>query len=337
MVKVSRKITSNNASGRGQTNLIQFDISPHGFRNSFDTDYSSLSLVSDRTDGFAIAARRNYTHFVIDAPPIRVASVGFINSRPLIEGLNERPGIRLSMAVPSKLLGLLKAGEADVALLPTIDYHAIPGLRMIPAGGIGCFGHTLTVRLFAHVPPGEIQTIAVDADSHTSVALAQILCRKLFHTAPKFIELKHATNARDEARLLIGDKVICEEPLGFDHQIDLGDAWKQLTGLPFVFAIWCAMPGLELGDLPIELEQARKRGLANAKQIVEKYAVPRGWPPGIAMQYLTMYLQYEIGPLQLTAIRTFHDFADELGLLPGPRQPLELIRMPQTSGLWDND
>lgn len=259
--------------------------------------------------------------------PLRVASVGFINSRPLIEGLDQHPGIQLSMAVPSKLLGLLEAGEADVALLPTIDYHAILGLRVIPSGGIGCFGQTLTVRLFSHVSATQIRRVVCDPDSHTSVALAKILFHRLYKTAPEFVDQRHALSSRDEARLLIGDKVICEEPLGFEHQIDLGEAWKQLTGLPFVFAIWSAVPGVELGELPTILAQARVRGLANAHKLVEKFAVPRGWPAGIALQYLTMYLKYEIGPLQLQAIRTFHQYAEELGLLTGPRRELEVVEV----------
>lgn len=296
-----------------------------------------LSQVSVQGDDFANVGGQNYTLSVTSSSPIRIASVGFINARPLIEGLDQDPKVRLAMAVPSRLLGILKAGEADVALLPCIDYHAIPGLRVIPSGGIGCFGHTLTVRLFSQVPPTQIRTVACDSDSHTSVALSKILFARLYKTSPTFIELRQATAAQDEARLLIGDKVICEEPIGFDYQIDLGEAWKELTGLPFVFAIWCAMPDVELGDLPVELERARKRGLANAEKIVEKYAVPRGWPAGIALQYLTMYLKYEIGPQQLDAIRLFHDYADQLGLLTGPRRPLEVVSASHTVGLWDND
>lgn len=269
--------------------------------------------------------------------PIRLASVGFVNSRPLIDGLDRDERFKLTMAVPSKLLGLLQNGLADVALLPTIDYHAIPGLRIVPSGGIGCFGPTLTVRLFSHVPADRVTRVACDADSHTSVALAKILFAKLYKTLPEFVEMKAANASPGEAKLLIGDKVICEEPLGFEHQIDLGEAWKQLTGLPFVFAIWCAMPDVELGDLPAELARARQRGLSNAQKIVEKYAVPRGWPAGIALQYLTVYLQYEIGAVQLEAIRTFHNYAAELGLLTGPKRPLEIVESRPVAALWDND
>ena len=66
-------------------------------------------------------------------------------------------------------------------------------------------------------------------------------------------------------------------------------------------------------------------GLANAAKIVEKYAVPRGWPAGIALQYLTMYLKYQIGPQQLEAIRMFHAYAEPLGLLTGPKTDLQIV------------
>jgi chorismate dehydratase len=124
--------------------------------------------------------------------------------------------------------------------------------------------------------------------------------------------------------LLIGDKVVCEEPPGFDYQLDLGHAWKQLTGLPFVFAIWTARKGIDLGDLPQRLILAREQGLAHVNEIIEKHALRRGWPAGMALQYLTLYLKFEITPLHLEAIRTFHELAAKHGIVsPSPRK-LEL-------------
>lgn len=259
---------------------------------------------------------------------LRVASVAFFNSKPLIEGLADDPAIELSLAVPSKLLGELASNRADVALLPVIDYPSLDGLRIVPAGGICCDGPTLTVRLFARVPATQIRTVACDPDSHTSVALAKVLFARLYKTAPAYVDLRDATDARDEARLLIGDKVICEEPPGFDVQVDLGEAWKQLTGLPFVFAVWCARRGVELGDLPRALERAKRAGLADVDSLVRDYAVPRGWPAQVARRYLTEYLTYDIGPRQLAAIGLFHRYADELGLLPHGYRPLDVVPMP---------
>src|SRR5690606_33959763 len=74
---------------------------------------------------------------------LRVASVGFINARPLIAGLDQDDSLDLRLDVPSRLLGRIRSGEADVALLPVIDLQREPGLRVVPAGGIGCDGPTL--------------------------------------------------------------------------------------------------------------------------------------------------------------------------------------------------
>jgi chorismate dehydratase len=271
--------------------------------------------------------------------PLRIACVGFLNTRPLIAGLEQDAALKLSFFVPSKLLGEMENDRADVALLPVIDYQrSKESLRVIPAGGIGCDGPTLTVRVFSHEPMDQIRVVATDPDSHTSVALARILFRKRFGTDPEFIDLARARGG--EAQLLIGDKVICEEPVGFTHQLDLGAAWKKLTGLPFVFAVWCARPGVLLGDLPKKLVAARERGLASARQLVDKHGVPRGWPAGVALQYLTVYLHYDIGERQLEAIRTFHELAAECGVIPSPVRPLDLVSLhdePRAGHLWSGE
>src|SRR5687767_15947212 len=106
---------------------------------------------------------------------LRIASVSFLNARPLIEGLDREPGVELTLDVPSKLLDGLRDRRYDVALLPVIDYQKLDNLTIIPAGGIGSDGETLTVRVFSRVPIHQIQTLACDPDSHTSVALARII------------------------------------------------------------------------------------------------------------------------------------------------------------------
>ena len=257
--------------------------------------------------------------------PIRVDSVAFINSRPLIRGLDREPSVALTMAVPSRLIDGLRDGRTDVALLPVIDYQRLPGLRIVPASCIGCFGPTLTVRLFCRVEPRRVTRVACDPDSHTSVALARVIFAKLYGTAPAFVDLTEASGADDEARLLIGDKVICEPPAGYPVQVDLGEAWRELTGLPFVFAIWTARPGVDLGDLPRVLRAAMRRGLREVDDIVATDAAARGWPPAIARQYLTEYLKFDVGPRQLEAIDRFHTYAEELGLIASPRRPLDVV------------
>src|SRR5688500_9544434 len=167
---------------------------------------------------------------------LRVGSVSFLNAKPLIYGLDGQPGVCRTLDVPSRLLDGLLDGRFDVALLPVIDYQRMPGLKLLTSGGIGCDGETLTVRIFSPVPVEQVRTLACDTDSHTSVALARVVLSKLYGIRPRFVDLA-AGGTRDEgtALLLIGDKVVCEEPTGLPHQVDLGEAWKRLTRLPFLF------------------------------------------------------------------------------------------------------
>ena len=173
---------------------------------------------------------------------LRIGSVSYLNAKPLIYGLDHSPECELHLDVPSALMAGLAEGRFDVALLPVIDYQRLEDLCIVPSGGIGCDGPTLTVRLFSKKPIDQIRSLACDTDSHTSVALARVILAERYGIRPTFVDLRRGDQPVD-ARLLIGDKVVCEEPPGCDHQLDLGHAWKLHTGLPFVFAIWTARKG----------------------------------------------------------------------------------------------
>jgi chorismate dehydratase len=256
---------------------------------------------------------------------LRVASVSYLNSKPLIYGLETVPEIDLALEVPSRLIDGLTSGQSDVALLPTIDYQRHPGLVIVPSGGIGCDGPTLTVRIFSKRPINQTKILACDPDSHTSIALARIIFAERYGIHPEFTP-EFTDRSDHETRLLIGDKVVCEEPLGFDYQLDLGAAWKELTGMPFVFAVWAARAGVPLGNLPQLLEQSKRRGLAHVDDMVTRHAIPRGWPSDLARQYLTDYLKYDIAAPELRAIEHFHTLAARHALISTPHRPLILYR-----------
>jgi chorismate dehydratase len=250
---------------------------------------------------------------------LRIASVSYLNARPLIYGLENQPDRELLLEVPAKLIDLLRDNRADIALLPVIDYQRMDDLCIVPSGGIGSDGETLTVRVFSKTAINHIKTLACDTESHTSVALVKIILAEQFGVRPKFVDLRASDAALQNALLLIGDKVICDAPEGYEYQLDLGAAWKKLTGLPFVFATWMARMGTDLGDLPEQLERAKRAGLEHVDELVEKYALPRGWPGELARQYLTKNLSYEVGEEQLCAIRLFHELAQKHGIIERAR------------------
>jgi chorismate dehydratase len=275
------------------------------------------------------ARQPDVAHRAGTARALRVGSVSFLNAKPLIYGLNEVAGVQLGLEVPSKLLDGMRRGRYDVALLPVIDYQRMDGLRLLTSGGIGCDGPTLTVRIFSPIPIEQIKTLACDTDSHTSVALARVILAETYGVRPEFVpltSLREGQAAAGVAKLLIGDKVVSQEPAHslMPHQLDLGGAWKDLTGLPFVFAAWMARDGVELGDLPGVLERAKVEGLAHVNQIIAREAAPRGWPADVARRYLTEYLKFDIADRQLAAIKRFHDLAFRHGALAEVPRKLRL-------------
>src|SRR5438067_7958580 len=120
---------------------------------------------------------------------LNVGSVSYLNAKPLIYGLKHQPDLNLDLDVPSRLLAGLRDRRFDIALLPVIDYQHLDDLCLVPSGGIGCDGSTLTVRIFSRKPIEQVQTLACDTDSHTSVALARVILAETYGLRPTFTDL----------------------------------------------------------------------------------------------------------------------------------------------------
>jgi len=252
-----------------------------------------------------------------------LGNVSFLNARPLVWGLENHTDLVIVHDVPSRLLEGVAAGHYDVALLPAIDYQRRDDLCVVPAGGIGCDGATLTVRIFSRKPLEEISSLAFDGDSHTSVALACILLAERCGRRPQLVEISSPRAEACDARLLIGDKVVSRRHDGYRCEFDLGVLWKEHTGLPFLFAVWMTRRGRDLRDLPLRLSRAREEGLKNVDAIVARDAGGRGWPADLARTYLSTLMKYEVGPAQLQAMALFHALAARHGLLARP--PREIL------------
>lgn len=245
---------------------------------------------------------------------IRIGCVSYLNTTPLVWGLDRAADLQLMYAVPARLLGMLEGEACDVAILPIIDYQRAEDLVIVPGSCIGADGHVHTVRLFSQVPIRQIRRLYADIESHTSVGLCRIVLRHVYGIEPAFVQ----DVAGVDAQLLIGDKVVVSSPEGYEHQLDLAEAWKDWTGLPFVFAAWMARQGAHLGDLPQRLEVAVRQGLEHVDEIVAREAGVRGWPADVAKDYLVRLLKLEIDlrpdSPQRRAIELFHRLLHEAGV-----------------------
>lgn len=259
----------------------------------------------------------------------RIAAVRYLNTAPLIEGLESVQGLTLLPAVPADIIGMLERKEADVGLASIIDAAAAKGpMALLPVGMIGCDGPTMTVRLFSTRPFGEITLLHADADSHTSVVLARVLLKRVHGVAAKVETFQARERLYDgperwpEAVLLIGDKVVRDAPPAerYPHQMDLGEAWKALTGLPFVYAMWmCRAEDADLPEIRLAaslLDRQRRHNAMRMDWIVQTRAPAAGWPIEQAQHYLGRLLRYTVGDREREAVRAFLAEAAAIGACP---------------------
>jgi chorismate dehydratase len=254
----------------------------------------------------------------------RIGAVSYLNTRPLLEGMDDQPQLDVTRAVPSDLREMLAGNQVDAALLPAIDLQrAESDLTVLPAGCIGCAGSVLTVRIFSQIRPHKIETLWVDIDSHTSVALAQVIWHYQFKRRLRIIPFSPGgcDIAEDaQAVLMIGDKVVTQPPIGFDFQFDLGRLWFEMTGLPFVFAVWAAAEGSDHEELYRVLRTARREGQANLDEIARKYAPLHHWPHDIAQKYLGQCLNFDFTDAHREGMEEFFSMAAEIGVIPQLRK-----------------
>lgn len=265
---------------------------------------------------------------------VRIGCVRYLNTAPLVEGLDAVGGVTLIPAVPSRLAGLLTSGGADVALVSLVDAARSPvPLTLLPVGMIGCDGPTLTVRLYSAVPPEGVTRVYADTDSHTSTVLAGLLLHKLYGVSPEIVAFdarERVAPGRGEAEwpqtmLMIGDKVVTDSPpaVRYPHQLDLGECWKRLTGLPFVYAVWACKTQDE-GTEPVAtaaalLDRQLRHNLGRLGWIIARRAPEHRWPTDLADRYLSELLRYRVGQAEMDAAQRFIDEASALGLCPGGR------------------
>lgn len=308
-----------------------------------DAAFSGAGAAQERIRGLSSGMER-----------VRIGYVRYLNTLPLVEGLGVWEGVELVAAVPSRLAPMLATGEVDVALASLIDaagaeagsgrVRAPGGFTLLPVGMIGCDGPTMTVRLYSGVPLERVRTVHVDTDSHTSAVLCAVVLERLYGVRPVlggFDAREHAVvggsagaapavpsappgpDGWPETVLLIGDKVVTDAPPSerYPHQLDLGDAWHRLTGLPFVYAAWMCREGEE-GTPAVRhaarvLDRQRRRNVMRLDWLVERHARERGWPPELARRYVGDCLRYEVGAREREGAERFVREARALGLVPG--------------------
>ncbi len=269
---------------------------------------------------------------------VKVGAVGYLNARPLAYGLDRSPRFELRYDLPSECARLLHEGATDIGLIPSIEYLRGGFYRIVPDLAIASRGPVASVAIFTRKPIAEVQSIAMDTSSRTSVALTRVLCARQFHIHPRFEPHDPdpaAMLASCDAALIIGDKALfLDAPRDTDftapgggsmcapvEKIDLGDVWTKMTGLPFVYAFWAGRAGALTPDDIDALQRARDEGVRRPEQLAGDYLADAPAHQAIGARYLRHNIKYHLGDDERAGLEAFYRYAAEAGVVPEARRP----------------
>jgi len=274
---------------------------------------------------------------------VRVGRIRYINCFP-VYGAIDRGIVELGAPVvsgnPSELNRLMASGRLEVSVISAVEY-ARDSARylLLPDLGITSDGPVRSVMLFSRMPAEELtgRRVLVSRSSMTSVALTRLLFEHVWRAKPEYAagdaELTDIGRFLDEphdARLVIGDAALLlanrvrasgvEHPGASDYPYvyDLGECWKEWTGLPFVFAVWVAQRTAAVSDalrVHARLLESRDWGLANLDVLAEQASAVTGVARRICLDYLSG-LDYRLSYDHLAGLSEFFRRLASAGIVP---------------------
>ena len=202
----------------------------------------------------------------------RIGAVSYLNTRPLLLGIEQESflkSIDLVKSYPANIAQDLLSGKIDIGLVPVAILPQLSDPHIISNYVIGANGAVASVALFSEVPIDEIKSIYLDYQSRTSVQLLKILLSQFWKKEVEFISATEGYIAQisgTTAGVIIGDRAL-ENLSKYPYVYDLSLAWKQHTGLPFVFAAWVANQPIPAAFMAA-FDTANGYGLAHLDEVI---------------------------------------------------------------------
>jgi len=277
---------------------------------------------------------------------LRISIVQYLNTAPLVWGFTNGPlqgKYDLYFTVPSQCAEDLRAGRADVAIIPAIEYQRIPGLAILPDMAIASKNQVRSLLIVSKRPIEQVKTCALDSSSRSTQALTRILCAEKWRIAPKFTEavpdLPEMLHNADAA-LLIGDPalrvslgiekdrwqgtagqaVYQAAPLGISssellYVYDAVAEWRAMTGLPAVLAVWAVRRELATAELTADFQASRDFGLAHLGEISYEAAQDLELPQRALELYLRDNIDFSLDAENRRGLELYFEHAARLGLI----------------------
>lgn len=256
-------------------------------------------------------------------PRLRIGCVQYLNARPLIDGWPEH----VLFDHPAALCEKLAAGQLEVALVSSFEFLRSPIYTIADRISIASDGSVFSVYLAHEAKLSELAGIEVDPASRTSVNLLRCVLEHGGWRTPLTSAVFHPESRLPKkiGRLLIGDQAIrFRQTHGPKYQyLDLGEEWRRMTGLPFVYALWLIRP--EVTDAKSITQRLRERRDANVLRLGELARTQTGFPPEFCDFYWRDCLRFEFADREKAGLLKFRSLCEKHGILQPDSSPLRVV------------
>ncbi len=236
---------------------------------------------------------------------IKVGAVSYLNTKPLVYGFEQgmmQDTLEMFTDYPAAIAKKLLGDEIDLGLVPVAVLPKMQEYHIVSDYCIGCDGAVASVCLFSDVPLEEISTILVDYQSRTSAALLKLLLQQHWKINAQLIYAEKGFEQQIKgttAGLVIGDRAFAQIKKNTFH-FDLGLAWKQMTGQPFVFAVWVSNKKLN-----VHFTEAFNTATGYGLNYLTHIAQANATPAFDMLAYYSKYISYQFNLEKKAALNNF--------------------------------
>jgi chorismate dehydratase len=242
---------------------------------------------------------------------LSIALVEYINTRPFLDGLEAHFGpdeIELLLLPPADCARALQDGRADLALMPVGALPHFDHVKVLPDFCIGANGPVHSVFLFAQQPIETLDTVLLDRHSRSSNGLARVLLHHYWQQPVNYLvpDQKHFDRITGSTGgVVIGDQAIRIRDQ-YAYAYDLSEAWQQLTGLPFAFAVWVYRPGALDQSMKDRLYAAMLDGVTHPAETADRWHAYFDLDRDFSRRYLSTYIDFRFTPAKHQALRLYY-------------------------------
>jgi chorismate dehydratase len=249
---------------------------------------------------------------------IHIGTVPYCNAFPLVHYLPEHlPGAVLSEWLPSTMRQQLAEQKLDLAMMPVAELLFLPHSNIVSDCCIACNGVVRSVLLFSRKPIEQIRTISLDTASRSSVTICELVLRHFYGLQPEKHRLEQKQNlddCRTDAFVIIGDRALAYQPADcWRYRYDIGELWKEKTGLSLVFAAWIGIsPKAWDTSIASALEASRDQGLQQLEAILdakERLGIALPLNRAETLDYYRQAIIYKMGEAERAGLQCFFDLA----------------------------